>query len=94
MLILPRRWLARGADMGAREKSIVDRLSNGRLPRTKPVTSRASFGRGLLCDGCTGPILPREVEQQHDVGGGVTLRFHATCAEMWERMIAALPAPG
>lgn len=90
-MILPRR-IGKVVDMRARAKGIADRLADGRLPKTKPVTSRAAFGSGRPCDGCAGPILPREVEQQHDLGGGETLRFHATCAQLWERLTASAAA--
>jgi len=92
-LILPRLPRAFGTvvDMRAREKSIGDRLADGRLPKTRPVASRAAFGNGRLCDGCGGPVLSPEVEQEHDLRGGGTLHFHATCAQIWERMTASAP---
>jgi len=96
MLILPRLPRAFGtvADMRAREKSIADRLADGRLPKNKPVRSRASFGSRQLCDGCGGLVLPHEVEQEHVLGAGETLRFHATCAQIWERMTTSAPGSG
>ena len=89
MKILPRRMFRSAVDTAGRAQSIADRLADGRLPKTKPTRSRASFGSRRLCDGCGGLIVAPEVEQEHDVPGGVTLRFHATCAHIWERLIAS-----
>ena len=93
MLILPRAF-GSVADMRARAKSIADRLADGRLPKTKPRESRASFGSRRVCDGCDGLVLPHEVEQEHVLGSGQTLRFHATCAQIWEQMAMSAPTSG
>ena len=89
MKILPRRMFRSAVDTAGRAKSIADRLADGRLPKAKPVSSRAGYGSRRLCDGCGGLILAPEVEQEHEVPGGVTLRFHATCAHIWERLITS-----
>jgi hypothetical protein len=92
MMILPRRWFSTSVDIPARTKSIADRVADGRLPRIEPETSRAGFGSGCACDGCGESILPSVVEEEHALTGGRTLRFHATCSQLWKRLIA--PASG
>ena len=90
MMILPRRfWFRTSVDIPARTKSIADRVADGRLPRIEPETSRAGFGSGRSCDGCGEPILPSVVEEEHALAGGRTLRFHATCSQLWKRLIAS-----
>ena len=90
MMILPRRfWSRTSVDIPARTKRIADRVADGRLPRIEPETSRAGFGSGCACDGCGEPILPSVVEEEHALAGGRTLRFHATCSQLWKRLIAA-----
>ena len=53
-------------DVETQKRQIADGLADGRLPGTRPVTSRAGFGDGRSCDGCRRPILRGEVAQEHD----------------------------
>jgi hypothetical protein len=76
----------------ARARQIEARLSDGRLPKAKSLKMWAGFGNGRPCDGCGDLILGSEVEHEHDLVGGGTLRFHAACSVLWERMTTAPPA--
>jgi hypothetical protein len=71
-----------------RAKLIADRLAGGQLPRTKSVQMWAGFGNGRPCDGCDERIGPTEVEHEHEVGDDATLRLHAVCSVLWQRMTA------
>jgi hypothetical protein len=72
-------------DVHARAQQIAERLADGRLPRKKSLHMWAGIGKGRTCDGCGESILVKEVEHEHDRGGG-TVRFHAACSVLWALM--------
>jgi hypothetical protein len=51
------------------------------LPNVAPLkTSGVGHGTGhKLCDGCDATIWPKEPEQEVELEGGRTLRFHVAC---------------
>lgn len=65
----------------------AERLRDGRLPTAKSLTLWAGFGNGRPCEGCGAAILGTEVEHEHDLVGGGTLRLHAVCSVLWARMV-------
>jgi hypothetical protein len=73
----------------ARATRIVDKLKREQLPAAKPVKVWAGFGNGRTCAGCDDPILLADVEHELDFEDGRTLRFHAACALLWQRMTGA-----
>ena len=72
-----------------RAQRIAERLADGRLPRAKSAQLWAGFGKGQSCEGCDEPVSANEVEHEHDLDGGGTVRFHAACSVLWLRMTGA-----
>lgn len=72
---------------------IRDKLWYGLLPNVAPVkTSGVGHGTGhKLCEGCDATIWPKEPEQEVELEGGRTLRFHVACAGLWQVLMSALP---
>lgn len=71
---------------------IRDKLWYGILPNVSPLKTRSGQGTGhKLCDGCDVTIWPKEAEQEVEVKGGRTLRFHVACAGLWQVLRSALP---
>lgn len=62
-------------------------ITTGHLPQVKPIRLWAGFGNGRPCDGCGEPVTQADVEHEHDLEDGRVLRFDATCAVIWLRMI-------
>ena len=71
----------------ARAAKVAERIADGRLPTVKTVKMWAGFGNGKTCDGCGDAVMFRDVEHEHDVEVGPTLRFHAACSVLWQRMV-------
>jgi hypothetical protein len=70
-----------------RAKRIADRLETGTLPWTASKKLWAGFGNGRRsCDGFGDPIPVNEVEHEHDLVDGGSVRFHAACSVLWQRM--------
>jgi hypothetical protein len=65
---------------------IMDKLLQGSLPATDPLRLFDSHGTGLICDGCDVAITSNEQEHQVEMPNGCTLRFHATCHEIWRAL--------
>jgi len=71
---------------------IRDKLWYGILPNVRPLKTRGGHGTGhKLCDGCDATIWPKEAEQEVELEGGRTLRFHVACAGLWQVLRSALP---
>ena len=71
---------------------IRDKLWYGILPNVRPLKTRGGHGTGhKLCDGCDVTIWPKEAEQEVELEGGRTLRFHVACASLWQVLRSALP---
>jgi hypothetical protein len=77
--------------MDAASARIMDKLSQGTLPDADPLRLWDGFGTGLLCDGCDVAITSNEQEHQVEMPNGCTLRFHATCHEIWRALKEARP---
>jgi hypothetical protein len=70
----------------ARAQRIAEQLSTGQLAASASVKLWAGFGNGKACDGCDDPIGPADVEHEHDLADGRTIRLHAACSVLWQRM--------
>jgi hypothetical protein len=63
-----------------------ERITQGRLPRTKAVRTWGGLGVGLTCSLCDAAILSSEpeFEVQFDLSPqSVSLRFHRQCHSIW-----------
>jgi hypothetical protein len=69
-----------------RAQRIAERLNSGQLAAAASVKLWAGFGNGKDCDGCGDPIGPADVEHEHDLADGGTIRLHAPCSVLWQRM--------
>ena len=68
---------------------IADKLTRGLLPTANPLKTWAGNGNGRPCHGCDVPITAMEIEHELDFADGLTVRFHAGCAETWRLLIAS-----
>jgi len=68
------------------------KLWDGILPNAAPIAARAGHGSGRPCDGCDLPIGAREAEHAVELEDGRGLRFHVSCATLWQVLRMALPA--
>ena len=85
----PTGSLPHHADLAARR--IRDKLWDGVLPNAAPVKTWAAYGSGRCCDGCEMPIVEKEAEHEVELGDGRRLRFHISCATLWQVLRMALP---
>ncbi len=67
-------------------------------PAAQRIRDKLWYGSGVghgtghkLCDGCDATIWPKEAEQEVELEGGRTLRFHVACASLWQVLRSALP---
>ena len=77
--------------MKAPSERITSKLWVGSLPIDDPVKTWGGYGSDLECDGCDGPITPKEPEHEHQMQNGRVLRFHVACAGLWRVLKQALP---
>ena len=66
-----------------------ERITQGRLPRTKAVRTWGGLGVGLPCNLCDAPILSSEpeFELQFDLSPSASpLRFHRQCHAVWNEV--------
>ena len=75
------------------DSTIERKLVAGDLPNRPPVKAWAGFGTGASCDACDEPILATEVEYELDFAESMTVRFHATCEQIWRALVAEMAQP-
>ena len=80
--------MAPNLEIHERASIIAGRLAENKLLPTKSLRLWAGFGNGRPCDGCGEAITGSDVEHEHDLVDGGTLRFHAECSVLWQRMAA------
>lgn len=85
----PSGSLPHPADLAARR--VRDKLWDGVLPNAAPVKTWTAYGSGRCCDGCEMPIVEKETEHEVELGDGRRLRFHVSCATLWQVLRMALP---
>ena len=68
------------------------KLWDGILPNAAPIATRAGLGSGRPCDGCELPIGARDAERAVELEDGRGLRFHVSCATLWQVLRMAFPA--
>jgi len=65
---------------------IADKLTRGVLPSAWPLRTWGCNGTGRACQGCDLVITEAEIQHEVELLGGVTLLFHAACANAWNRL--------
>jgi hypothetical protein len=75
-----------------------ERISQGKLPSTKPARTWGGLGSGLACDLCDMTILPTqpEFEVEPDLAAPAeVVRFHRRCHAIWDLVrqeLVAIPS--
>lgn len=72
------------ADVAAHIKA---KIRAGRLPLPDTAPGKIWVGQsdGAACDACDDVIARSSLEYEVDLGGGRSLRFHATCLAAWQQ---------
>ena len=60
------------------------RFDTGTLPTARPDTNYASYGAGMVCDGCGETIRLAQIQHEMSYDNDRIVRLHSSCAGVWE----------
>jgi hypothetical protein len=63
---------------------IRDKIARGTLTVEPPRRMYASYGTGMVCDGCGEPITHTQIEYEWVLPGDRSIRMHLGCASLLE----------